>query len=57
MVTGQTLPKSGRRWGAYKTACRDLALRRSQSQRYLDRKELKAGGTLSINGYTIQRCH
>ena len=57
VITGNNLPTSGRRWGAYKTACKDLALQRPQSQRHHDRQELKAGGTLRINGYTIRNCH
>lgn len=56
IVTGNEMPPSGRRWGAYKTADRDLNLGRTQSQRKQDRKEMKAGKTLSIRGYTIKHC-
>jgi hypothetical protein len=56
LVTGNGLPPCGRRWDGYKTAVRELALSRSQSQRNTDRQELKAGTTLSIMGYCIRRC-
>jgi hypothetical protein len=55
IVTGDGLPEFGRRWDAYKTACRDLHLDRSQAERHSDRAELKAGRALSINGYMIKR--
>jgi hypothetical protein len=56
VIKGNNLPLSGRRWGAYKTACNELALKRTQSQRHHDRKELKAGGTLHMDGYAVRKC-
>jgi hypothetical protein len=56
VIKGNNMPEFGRRWDAYKTACNELALQRNQSQRNNDRKELKAGGTLCINGYLIRKC-
>jgi hypothetical protein len=55
IVSGKGLPEFGRRWDAYKTACIDLHLDRSQAQRNSDREELKAGRSLNINGYLIKR--
>lgn len=56
MVTGNDIPKTGRRWSGYRTAVNELVLGRSQGQRHTDRQKLKAGGILNINGYVIQKC-
>ena len=56
VIKGNNMPEFGRRWDAYKTACNELALQRNQSQRHQDRKELKAGSTLQIKGYSIRKC-
>jgi len=55
IVTGNGLPKEGRRWSVYRTAAIELDLGRSKSKRHRDRQELKAGQTLSIKGYQIKR--
>lgn len=57
IVTGNGLPPNGRRWGAYRTANRELKLGRSQAQRHTDRQELKSGKAISINGYRIRPCN
>ena len=54
VVTGNELPREGRRWSGYRTAVRELALGRNANDRHRDRQELKAGKTLTINGYTIR---
>lgn len=56
LVFGPGLPSTGRRWGAYKTACRELNLDRSASQRHIDRQALKSRETLSLKGYTLTMC-
>ena len=55
VVTGNDMPDEGRRWKAYKTALLDLGISRTAGQRNNDRKELKAGCTLSLEGYLIKR--
>ena len=55
VVYGPELPLHGQQWPAYKTAARELGLNRTQSQRHEDRLALKAGGELTINGYTIRK--
>lgn len=55
LVTGNELPTSGKRFSGYRTAVNELGLGRSQRQRHLDRLELKAGGVIKVNGYTIRR--
>jgi hypothetical protein len=54
-VRGRELPKSGRRWDAYRTMNRELNLGRTKSERNSDRQAIKAGETLHINGYRISR--
>ena len=56
LVQGPGLPSEGRRWAAYKSACRELHLDRTKRQRHEDRARLKAGESLRISQYVVKRC-
>jgi len=57
VVKGEGLPYSGVHYSAYKTACRELSLKRSKAERHADRAELKESGVVYVGGYEFHKAY